>query len=376
MAAGQRRGWVALAATLMVIALAGCGGASASGPGGAAGGSGTSSGGETTAIALSSPQGCIGPGAEPGSSTVAWRFLRNPILSDPAISLKDEAIRLYHHVWHMVFSALTGNPLRWTIGTATSTDLQHWSSPQLWPPQAGTLGIASPDLLETKDATFIVTYTSIPGQVGGGQAKLYYRTSKDLASWSSPLRLASNIFNHRGDRLIDPALAQAGKGLILGFKSGVNSQHFQIAYSPSGSPSGPWRYVGQPDVSVYGGTIENYQFTQVNGIWYMVATSNQLDQPWMFTLAGPPGRPESWLRWNEGRELQVPNEAWEQAPGVTGVSYEHANSAYLCDARSVDGYFYLLFSGNNDMTLFAGSGHNSIGVARSTDLVHWQVPPG
>ena len=91
-------------------------------------------------------------------------------------------------------------------------------------------------------------------------------------------------------------------------------------------------------------------------------------------VGGPPDVPASWLHWTGGYELQVPDEAWEHGTGATGASYEHANSAYLCDARSLDGYYYLLFTGTPEMVDFGGSGHNQMGIARSTDLIHWQVP--
>ena len=56
--------------------------------------------------------------------------------------------------------------------------------------------------------------------------------------------------------------------------------------------------------------------------------------------------------------------------------YEHANSAFLCDASALaGGYYYLFYAGSNELTRFDGWGHAKIGVARSTDLVHWQVPP-
>ncbi len=328
---------------------------------------------------LASPQGCfLGPSAGPASSAVAWSQMRNPILTYPSLSLKDEAMRYYRGRWHALFTAITPDPVHLGIASATSANLTEWSAPARWPDQAGTLGVASPDLVQTADGSFVATYTSIPGQTGGGQPKLYYRTSRNLTTWSAPRRLAPQLFDSPRDRLIDPALATSGRGLILGFKLGASSgqQHFEIAYSPTGSLEGPWRLVGRPDITLYGDTVENYQFLQVRGRWRLLATSNQLDQPWLFSLAGPAGRPASWLRWTGGYQLQVPNEAWDLGQGVTGAGYEHANSAYLCDATALDGHYYLFFSGSDELTSYGGLGYNSIGVARSTDLVHWEVPPG
>jgi hypothetical protein len=72
-----------------------------------------------------------------------------------------------------------------------------------------------------------------------------------------------------------------------------------------------------------------------------------------------------------------PSEAFNTGPGLSGIGFEHANSAYLCDASELPGHFvYLFYAGSDELTRFDGWGHAEIGVARSTDLVHWQVPPG
>ena len=117
--------------------------------------------------------------------------------------------------------------------------------------------------------------------------------------------------------MIDPALAWTGHGLILGFKAGGAVQHFQIAWSRSGSLNGPWTAIGRPDISLYGDTVENYEFLTLNGRWHLVATSNTLDQPWLFTLVGPPTVPASWLHWTAGAELQIPSQPWDS--GRRGV---------------------------------------------------------
>ena len=56
-----------------------------------------------------------------------------------------------------------------------------------------------------------------------------------------------------------------------------------------------------PDIVVYGDTVENYEFLTVNGAWDLVATSNTLDQPFVFTLA--PGDPANPRRGCIGRPV-------------------------------------------------------------------------
>ena len=114
--------------------------------------------------------------------------------------------------------------------------------------------------------------------------------------------------------MIDAALAFTGHGVILGFKAGTTTQHFEIAWAPS--LTGTFRLVGRPDIVVYGDTVENYEFLTVDGSWDLVATSNTLDQPFFFTLApGDPANPMTWLQWSTGRELMIPSQAFNTGQG-------------------------------------------------------------
>jgi hypothetical protein len=362
-----------MAATLV---LASCGGASPTATGS---GAGPTSEPQT---AIGADHVCVvgGPGVAP---RVAWTQLRNPILSEPTAGVKDQALVWANGAWHMLFSYLTNDvPTaggeQWNIASATSPDLARWSDPSPWPAQAGVVGVASPDIVRSPTGVFVATYDSNPEPSGADQPKLYYRTSTDLVTWSAPKPLALSLHPAAGDRMIDAALAWTGHGLILGYKfgaaTGSQSQHFEMAWSPSGSVDGPWTYEGRPDIVVNGDTVENYEFVALAGRWRLVATSNMFDQPWMFDLPGNPAVATSWLHWTRGRMLQIPGQSWDTGPGVSSVTYEHANSVFLCDARSVDGYYYATYAGSDELTHFGGWGHAKIGIARSTDLVHWQVP--
>jgi hypothetical protein len=321
-----------------------------------------------------------------GHPDVAWSALRNPILSFPTAGAKDEALLWASGTWHMLFSYVTEDPrkpggISWDIAGSTSRDLVHWSAARPWPAQPGVLGVASPDLVSDPTGGYLVTYQSDPGASGATstEARLFYRTSKDLATWSAPRALAPALAPAPGDRMIDGALAFTGHQLLLGFKFSSPTQPdiFELARSTSGTPAGPWQLVGRPDITVNGDTIENYQFVHAAGRWRLVATSNTLDQPWLFTLAGDPSTAIGWLQWKDGYQLAVPSQAFDRGPGISSVNFEHANSAYLCDASSLPGhYYYLVYAGSDELTAFDGWGHAKIGIARSTDLVHWQVPAG
>ena len=321
-----------------------------------------------------------------GPPTVAWAALRNPVLADPSGGVKDQAVVWADGRWHAVFSYVTDDPtgpggVRWDIATSTSQDLGHWSAVVPWPHQSGVVGVASPDVVRDRTGRFVVTYQSDPGASPpvGTQARLFYRTSADLRHWSPPHALAQNLAPSPGDRMIDGALVSTGRQLLLGFKYSSPTQPdvFELARSTSGRLQGPWTLVGRPDITVDGGTVENGEFVWASGRWHLMATSDNLDQPWLFTLAGNPDRAEGWLHWTAGIPLNVPGQAFDSGPGISSLGFEHANSAYLCVAGTSPGSVdYLFYAGSRELTQFGGWGHARIGVARSRDLVHWQVPPG
>jgi hypothetical protein len=300
--------------------------------------------------------------------------------------VKDEAVVWTGGAWHMLVSEVTDDPylpggVRWNIATATSPDMLHRSAVKPWPLQAGVTGVASPDIVSDGRGGYLVTYQSDPGAAppSQDQSRLFYRTSTDLRTWSEPHRLAWSLAPAPGDRMIDGSFVFTGHDLLLGFKYSSPTQPdvFELARSTSGLPRGPWQLVGRPDIEVDDGTVENYEFVTAGGQWRLVATSNNLDQPWLFTLTGDPDRARGWLQWSAGYPLSIPSERFNTGPGISSIGFEHANSAYLCDASVQPGhFFYLFYAGSDELTRFDGWGHAKIGVARSTDLVHWEVPPG
>jgi hypothetical protein len=319
--------------------------------------------------------------AWPGTSVaasppIAWSRLRNPILGSPDRAVKDPAIVWGGGRWQALFSSVdpTG---RWRIGTSTSPDLVHWSKLGELAHDPAVEGEASPDVGPSPDGTFVVTYQSFVHDEGGAQAKLYYRTTTDFRTYTPPRPLGRELHPGPSERMIDAALAWTPAGLLLGYKFGLpdQAQAFEIARSATGSLDGPWRLIGRPDIRVFGDTIENYQFLHLGNGWQLLATSNRLDHPFLFTLAGDPSVPTGWLHWSPGRELHVPQERWNPGRGTTGISYEHANCAFLVDRRAVAGRYYLVYADAPEVTRFGGAGHDQLGVARSTDLVHWSVPP-
>jgi hypothetical protein len=331
-----------------------------------------------------SNSGRASPASVPRTSTpprveaaAAWAALRNPILSSADHAVKDPALVATDGGWVMLYSQVD-RAGTWRVGIARSRDLRVWSDLATMPHDPATSGEASPDVTRSPNGEFVVTYQSFRSDRAGTQAKLYARTTTDFRTFSAPARLAANLHNGPDDRLIDAALAWSPAGLLLGYKLGTTNgseqQHFEIARSVTGSLAGPWQLIGRPHISVYGDTIENYQFLHIAGRWILLATSNMFDRPELFDLAGDPARPSGWLDWSSARELQVPQQRWNTGHGITGTTYEHANCAFLIDQHAIDGYFYLVYSDAPDMMTFDMQGHAVIAIARSTDLTNWTVP--
>jgi hypothetical protein len=296
---------------------------------------------------------------------IDWTALRNPVLSYRDHGVKDQALQWSGGEWHMLFSELsatrTAPHVHWDVAIADSPDLRHWSAPTVIARNA-----ASPDIVRDPAGQFVVTYQTVSGQ-------LEYRTSTSatLSSWSSAYPLAHGL----AGRMIDAALAFTGHGVILGFKAGTTAQHqhFEVAWAPALTK--PFHVVGRPDIVVYGDTIENYEFLTVDGSWRLVATSNILDQPYLFSLGtGDPSVPTTWLHWSAGSPLTVPSETFNSASGISSVSFEHANSVFLCAGPG--GEDYLTYAASTELTAYGGWGHARIGIARSSDLATWVVPPG
>jgi hypothetical protein len=310
-------------------------------------------------VATGQDHACI-VGTPPPS--IDWSALQNPILSFPTMGVKDQALQWSGGEWHMLFSDMTETKaaphVHFRVAVSSSPDLRRWTSPRVVADDA-----ASPDIVRSPSGTFIVTYQTPQG--------LDYRTSSNasLRSWSAPHPLGRGLAH----RMIDAALAFTGHGVILGFKAGTTTQHFEIAWAPT--LSGTFRVVGQPDIDVYNDTVENYEFVTVDGAWHLVATSNTLDQPFLFALGpGDPATASTWLHWSTGQSLTVPSETFNSASGISSVHFEHANSAFLCVGPQ--GEDYLTYAGSTELTQFGGWGHARIGIARSSDLVHWQIPQG
>jgi hypothetical protein len=306
---------------------------------------------------------CADADPDPPPET-GWQAVRNPILGFPDAAIKDAFLVGREGTWHLGYSQLRDDPFRVRLGFSSTTDFVSFEhGPTLDQPDTG--GLASPDVVQAPDGRYVMTYNSHTRDLGDAQNKLYYRTSTDLGTWSAPTRIHVEGADAPEDRLIDAALAFAESGAFLFFKL---EQRAQVAHAPSGSPDGPWTLIGELDPS----NLENCQAIRIDGVWHLLATTVPiLHRPALHRLDGDPLDPASWRTWTLVRELDVPEQSWNSGEPLL---YERANAAYLVDDRATDGHFYLQYAGSTEIATFEGRGHSSLGLARSLDLVTWEVP--
>lgn len=302
-----------------------------------------------------------------------WARLQNPVLSVADRMLKDQAVVYSDGVFYVFASNRFADtdPEQDTkeVCFYRTRDFQSYEcffDPDLKPRlPAGAERPSSFDVLRSADLWYLV-FQAGPDR---RRLRLYYSTSSDLRDWSPAQELAPGL--QPGMRHIDGALAEAGGYFYLGYKG---SQRFYLTRSESPALDGNWLPACR--ASAGGKWAENFQFWQIDGAWRLIATGwgagewrrkyTSGHEPFLYRMSGDGSRLEDWTRWEERTQLKIPVEAWNRVM--------RANSAYLCDWRKYDGYFYLFYAGAPDAKSFRGRGHGQIGVVRSRDLQHWRLP--
>jgi hypothetical protein len=302
-----------------------------------------------------------------GRASIAWSALRNPIYEEAGMTA-NQTVRHVDGRWHMYFSSVEPGGM----GYATSTDWSDWQRTEPRPDEGGAA-----DLTRGADGSYVLAHQVHDDRPVPDSRKVVTRAAADLSGLATaePVRIAPGIYDD--ERSIDGALAHTTAGVFAIFKRGLRDavpQVTTLVHSPTGSLDGPWVLVGDVE-SV--GWFENDQFLTIDGKWHLLGTSIPFHDPMLYRMEGDPARPHSWLDWKKVRVLDIPQEAWNAGPRDSrGFSHDVANTAFLCDARTVDGYFYVFYSGATELESNDGRGHQKIGVARSTDLESWQVPRG
>lgn len=307
-----------------------------------------------------------------------WKRLANPVYQVPGWSVKDATTTFHDGLFYVFFSAFipVGERVASHVVCVTTPDWVAYSDPLfVWSgAEHGWLGVCSPEI-HRFDGRFVLTYNRW-GDKPGELNQLYYAESEDLKNWKKDLPLAHELT--RDFRTIDAALARHNGRYYLFFKEskphGDKPRVDLTRVASSDRLDGGWGFVfgGYPSFDLEGGRFsplvhENYQPVLIDGVWHLLTTDYYPHEPWLYRIGGDPDDAGSWLVWQDGRRLEVPVEK--------GFNTAHrANAAHLVDLRARDGWFYLLYAGNTENKSFWTRGDNRLGLARSRDLVAWEVP--
>lgn len=290
--------------------------------------------------------------------------LGNPFLAFDDVAVKDAFCVRRGDTWFLGYSHITETPFRFRLGFSRTKDFITFEhGPTIDQEEVG--GLASPDVVTWIDGSHVMTYNSHTRDVGTDANKLYWRSSSDLVTWSPPHRFHVEGADAAEDRLIDAAIAYTDSAAFLFFK---REQVANVAVSPSRSLDGPWTLLGP----IEPGNVENLQVLRIDGVFHLLATTLLPHRPVLHRLEGDPAAAESWRKWTRVRELEIPEQSWNTGKSVF---YERANAAHLFDDRATTGYFQLVYAGTTELSSYEGRGHVKLGLAKSRDLVTWEVLP-
>lgn len=294
------------------------------------------------------------------SCYIPWHQLKNPVYSHAGWSVKDACMIEKDGVFFVFFSAFywEDEQERSHVVEVKTTDWLNWSEPIInWRGQeGGWIGLCSPNITEA-EGEYYLTFNSW-GDKAGQPNQLFYARSNDLEHWETVQPLASSLT--MGTRSIDAAVIYHQNQFYLVWKK---VQISQIAVSPT--IDGDWQHLGQAADFWF----ENAHFIEIDGSMQMVLTSrDQQHRTSIAPMAGDSRSLANWTRWLAFRAFDIPPEAFNL--------HEQANAGFLADWRRQDGYYYLIYAGTTEGVSHARRGDNRLGLARSRDLIRWEVPPG
>jgi len=285
-----------------------------------------------------------------------WNSLKNPVYSRQGWSIKDSCMAEKDGEFFLFFSAFNFDrgQYRCYVSGVKTQDFKTFSEPFfIWTgEEGGWKGMCSPNISQISD-TWYLTYNSW-GDDKSKPNQLFYAASKDLEHWKKDQPLAAEVT--AGKRSIDAAIAFANNRYYLVYKE---YQTPRMAVSKALEHG--WKNLG----TVPGAWFENAEFINIDGHWQMLITDRG-HLPCLRKIRNDGAKDEDWSNPGEFVRLEIPLQKFN--------TVERANCAFLLDRRSVDGFFYLLYSGRNQGLGHEGDKYFKLGMARSSDLKTWLAP--
>lgn len=288
---------------------------------------------------------------------IDWSNLKNPVYYHPDWSVKDACMMHHEGYFYLYFSAFfydSGRERSHVVSVRTK-DFKTFSEPLfIWSGmEQEWIGLCSPDIRKIDD-TWILTFNSW-GDKDGQPNQLFYATTKDLIRWSEMKPLAKNITD--GVRAIDAAIIPFNNKIYLVWK---RVQEPLIAVGDSLNDTN-WEILGRPLKPWF----ENGQFFEVDGKVNMIITAGA-HLPSLTRMVENGNKNQDWLIWEELRNILLPVEEFN--------SFQTSNAASIIDWRAHDGYFYLIYAGKTEGISHSRRGDNKLALARSKDLMNWEIP--
>ncbi len=299
-----------------------------------------------------------------------WDEIKNPVYSHEGWSTKDACMIEKNGRFHLFFSAFYHDRGRERshVTSVHTSNFKDFSEPLfMWDGRdEGWIGMCSPSINKI-DNKYYLTYNSW-GDKKGKPNQLFYAVSDDLISWKKDIPLAHNLT--ACNRAIDAAIAYTGEEFYLIYKE---AKPGTVRLARSETIEGPWEFVGDglpsllmADGKDNGRTHENYEFLKIDGKWFLLTTDYRPHQMHIYKMKENGVKSGDWLTWVDGRVLLMPEEDFN--------TDHNSNAGFIADFRKLDGYFYCIYAGRTEGKSHAKRGNNKLGLARSKDLINWQVP--
>ena len=238
--------------------------------------------------------------------------------------------------------------------------------------------MCSPDI-SYSNGEYLLTFNSWGAEHPNGEHNwLFSMVSPDLEKWSEPSPVGTNL--NKDHRVIDIAVAYENNKYFVIWKDekydNYGKKKYQTRIGVCKRLNGDLAYIGDgcprfERVDGLGSKFihENYEFINIDRNWYLLTTDYGPHRPTLYQMKeGRDGsKDEDWMSWCNGRDFDIPVEKFN--------TNHPANAAFLADWRKYDGYFYLIYGGRTHGLTHAGRGNNKLGIARSSDLKKWIVPP-
>lgn len=309
-----------------------------------------------------------------------WDDLKNPVFARDGWSVKDACMACKDGTFHLFFSAFYRE--RWrershVVGVITH-DFRKFSEPVLhldgredkW------TGMCSPNISIMNERYYLTFNSWGDRHRNRRKNQLFCMESDDMISWTEPYQVAGNITE--GFRAIDLAVTRANGKFYAIWKEDYPDEGRMvrkplIASGPA--LDGNLELLdghGKPTFTMADGKRstkiqENFEFLEVDGRWYLLSLDYRPHVPVLYEMDGAGSNDADWLNWVNGRELEIE---------VQSFNTNHAaNAPFIADWREHDGYFYMIYAGRTEGISHKGRGNNKLGLARSKDLMEWEVPP-